>query len=75
MRVCLVLAIGLFIVTVKAMDKEDAKEMFRNMSQDCKEQEKASDKDVDTMVDEKYPETREGKCMVACMQEQFGIVS
>lgn len=75
MKICLLVAVGLSIVMVKAMDKEEAKEMFRNMSQDCKDQEKAGDSDVETMVNEKYPETKEGKCMVACMQEQFGVVS
>lgn len=49
--------------------------MFRNMSAECKEQEKATDADVDTMVNENYPDTKEGKCLVACMQETFGIVS
>lgn len=73
MKVCLILAVGLSIVM--AMDKEEAKDMFRNMSQDCKNQEKAGDPDVETMLNEKYPETKEGKCMVACMQEQFGVVS
>jgi metal-dependent amidase/aminoacylase/carboxypeptidase family protein len=74
MKFFVIFAIGLFIVVVKAMDKNEAKEMFRNMSQDCKEQEKASDADVETMVNENYPETTPGKCLVACMQETFGIV-
>lgn len=68
------LAFGLLVVMVKAVDKEEAKEMFRNMSQDCKEQEKAKDEDVETMVNGAYPDTKEGKCLVACMQTQFGIV-
>lgn len=70
-----ILAVGLLVVAVTALDKEEAKEMFRNMSQECKEQEKATDADVETMVNENYPETKEGKCLVACMQETFGIVS
>ena len=70
-----ILAMSLLVVAVTAIVKEEAKEMFRNMSQKCKEQEKASDADVETMVNENYPESREGKCLVACMQEKFGIVS
>jgi metal-dependent amidase/aminoacylase/carboxypeptidase family protein len=69
------LAFGLLIATVTCMDKDEAKEMFRNMSQECKEQEKATDADVETMVNENYPDSKEGKCLVACMQETFGIVS
>lgn len=75
MKGLLVLALSLLVATVYAMDKEEAKDMFRNMSQECKEKEKATDVDVETMVNEKYPESQEGKCLMACMQEQFGIVS
>lgn len=68
------LALCLIIGSVRAMDKKEAKEMFRGMSAECKEQENATDADVETMVNENYPETMPGKCLVACMQEQFGIV-
>lgn len=74
MKFLLLLVVGLLVVAVRGMDKEEAKDMFRNMAQDCKEQEKASDDDIETMVNESYPETDEGKCLIACMQEQFGIV-
>lgn len=69
------LTIVVMIVVVGAIDKKEAQDMFRNMSQDCKEKEGASDDDVEIMVAEKYPETMPGKCLVACMQEQFGVVS
>lgn len=75
MRFHSLLAVGLFIISANAMDKEEAKDMFRSMSQECKDQEKATDADVETMVNENYPDSKEGKCLVACMQEQFGIVS
>mgnify|MGYP006359359891 CR=1 FL=1 len=58
----------LAVVMVVAIDKEEAKEMFRGMSQDCKETEKATDADVELMISEQYPESKEGKCMVSCMQ-------
>ena len=68
MKLFPLLTIGLIVVvaSVSAMNKNDMKDMFRNMAQDCKEQEKASDDDVETMVDEKYPESKEGRCMMAC---------
>lgn len=69
------LALGLFVVAVMAFDMEEAKGMFRNMSQECKDQEKASDDDVEEMVNQNYPSSKEGKCLVACMQETFGVVS
>lgn len=74
MKLLLLLAVGLLTVVVRGMDKEEAKSMFRDMAQDCKGQEKASDADIETMVNENYPETAEGKCLIACMQEQFRIV-
>lgn len=69
------LAVGLLSVMVNAMDEEEAKEMLIGLSQDCKDKEKATDDDVKLMVGKKYPTSKEGKCMVACMQEQFGVVS
>lgn len=70
------LAVGLILVLVESeeIDREEAKEMFRNLSKDCKEQEKATDDDIEIMVNGTYPTSTEGKCLVACMQEQFGIV-
>lgn len=56
------------ISMVVAIDKKEAKEMFKGLAEECKTQEKATDGDVDMMVDEKFPETKEGKCLVACMQ-------
>lgn len=75
MKALPLLAFGLLTVMVSAMDKEEAKEMFINMSQDCKEKVGAKDDDVNMMVNEQYPDSKEGKCMMACMQEQFGLVS
>lgn len=69
-----ILIVGLAIAVTATMDPEEAKTLFRDMSQDCKESEKASDADVEMMINEKFPESKEGKCLVACMQEKFEIV-
>ncbi|XP_055608604.1 general odorant-binding protein 19d-like [Uranotaenia lowii] len=74
----LVIAVVALIGATKADDdaeakKAQAKEMLRNMAQDCKEKEGATDGDVDGFVDEKTPETKVQKCLHSCMQEQFGI--
>ncbi|XP_058451193.1 general odorant-binding protein 19d-like [Malaya genurostris] len=53
--------------------KERGKDMLRNLAQDCKEKEKASDDDVESMVEDKMPETPVQKCFISCMQQQFGI--
>lgn len=75
MKLLLSSTIGLLAIAsmAVAIDKEEAKEMFRGMSQECKESEKASDDDVEKMINEQYPETREGKCLVSCMQGTIRI--
>lgn len=70
-----ILLVGISISSVRAMNKTEMQQMFRDMSSDCKEKEKATDDDVEKMVQESYPDTKEGKCLVACMLEQFGVVS
>lgn len=53
--------IGLLVgMTVALLDDPDTKDMIKGMAQDCKEQEKASDTDVDRIVNKSYPETKEG---------------
>ena len=44
------------------------------MMQDCKKSEGASDKDVEDVLNLIVPESKEGKCMCKCLQEQFGLV-
>ena len=56
------------VMGVSALDKEEAKELLRGMSEDCKMKENASDADLETVLDEKEPATKEGKCFLACMQ-------
>lgn len=48
--------------------------MVRGMAAECKEKEGASDAEVDDMIDKKMPTTQPGKCLNACMMDQFGIV-
>ena len=49
--------------------------MLKAISGKCKKQEGASDEDVDKMSKGEPLESKEGKCMTACLGEQFGIVS
>jgi hypothetical protein len=69
-------AIGLLAIAsmAVAIDPNEAKEMFRGMSQECKDSEKATDDDVEKMINEQYPESKEGKCLVACMQGKVNFI-
>lgn len=49
--------------------------MARGMASTCKESEGASDDEVDEMINKTEPTTMTGKCLNACMMEQFGVVS
>ena len=48
--------------------------MMKAIAGKCKKQENASDDDVDKMSKGEPIQTKEGKCMAACLGEQFGIV-
>lgn len=74
MKLLPLLAFGL-VAVVNAMNKTEAQGMFRDMSQDCKDKEGASGDDIEEMVSGGYPSTRPGQCTMACMLDQFGIVS
>lgn len=49
--------------------------ILKSVAGTCKDKEGASDDDVNKISEAKVPETKEGKCLVACLGEQFGIVS
>lgn len=74
MKILPLLAFGL-VAVVKAMDKEEAQGMFRDMSIDCRDKEGATVDDIEEMVAGGYPSTRPGQCTMACMLDQFGIVN
>ncbi|XP_070499986.1 general odorant-binding protein 19d-like [Chironomus tepperi] len=60
------------LLAVNAMSDEN-KEMLKSFAEDCKKTENASDADVELMANEQFPDSKEGKCLIACMQEQFGV--
>lgn len=69
-----VVIFGLSAVATE-MSEEEMKQTMIALSEDCKKEAKASDDDVNLMANKTYPATHEGKCMVLCVQKQFGIVS
>jgi hypothetical protein len=48
--------------------------LIKTMAATCKAKENASDADVEDLSNFKAPNTPEGKCLIACLAEQFGIV-
>lgn len=53
---------------------EQTKAMLRGIALECKVNEDGSDEDLSRLAARKPPETREGKCMIACILEQMGVM-
>ena len=66
---------SLAICVNAGINKDKAKEMATIMLNECKNQERGSDADVESMMSLKYPESAAGLCMIACVHEKMGIVS
>lgn len=54
---------------------EDERKAVRDMATDCRTAEGGSEQDVEDLIDNKIPESREGKCVGFCMMKQFSMVS
>lgn len=65
---------AIFVIKSSKGDKEEMKGVARQMMQECKIAEKASDEDVECILNEKIPKSHEGKCVIACSQENSGII-
>jgi hypothetical protein len=55
-------------------DPERMRTMLRGIALECKVNEDASDDDLSRLVGKKMIESREGKCMIACILEQMGVM-
>lgn len=70
-----VVAIIFSMVHVECMTAAEQKQMLMGVAQECKASEDASDDDLGKLVEKKAPETKEGKCLFACIMEQMDVVS
>lgn len=61
-------------VSVARADLERMRTMLRGIALECKVNEDASDDDLSRLVAKKPLESKEGKCMIACILEQMGIM-
>lgn len=75
MKIFSVLAIFLFVAYASAMNLAEQKAMLMGIAQECRDNEGASDGDLGRLVEHKPPESKEGKCMFACIMEQMDVVS
>ncbi len=48
--------------------------MYKDLVQNCKAQEGASDSDIQEIASHKLPSTRPGQCLNACVLENVGMV-
>jgi len=64
-----------FVLFAEAMDKDEIMKMAEMMINECKVKEGATDDDAKQLMTEQLPDTHEGRCILACINEKMGIVS
>jgi hypothetical protein len=73
------LAISVFLTvlfsTEAVVSSEKRRQILMNSLTECKNKENAPDSDFDRVQKILLPETHEGHCMIACILEDFAIVS
>lgn len=57
------------------MSHEKRREVLRKSMADCRAKENGSEDDLKRLLATQYPETHQGRCMIACSLEDFAIVS
>lgn len=76
MKIFVVFAVILSVIHVNsAMTAEEIQKSFMEKAIKCKSQEGASDDDVALMASKQAPTSKEGKCLIACIAENDGVVS
>lgn len=77
MKAFILLVVAVFSVAFVEcrMTASEQKQMLMGLAQECKASEDASDADLSKLVEKKAPDTKEGKCMFACIMEQMDVVS
>lgn len=75
MKFIIVLLLGSILSCAYGIDKEQAREMMIQMSEECREKEGATKEDVEHLADKNLPKTEPQKCLATCLQEQFSVVS
>lgn len=56
------------------MTKEERFEHFKGLVNDCAGKEGASSTEVDAILAQQEPKTREGRCIAACIGDATGMV-
>lgn len=50
-------------------------EMAKQLLKECQAQEGGTDNDFNTMISGGFSDTKEGRCMITCINEKVGVVS
>lgn len=53
---------------------EQRHEFEKKIVEECKGPSQATDEDVSTLLSHEIPQTRTGKCLLACAKEKLGVV-
>lgn len=74
-KTLLLISVVYFDSTIAALSPEDEQEIIDGVMQSCRDKEGASDADMVILQKLGIPESREGKCVLACALQTIGIVS
>lgn len=65
----------IFIVQTSSMTPEEEHEVIHGVMESCRDKESGSESDMKVLEKMGVPDTKEGKCILACIFETVGIVS
>lgn len=75
MKIFAILIGAMVALNADAVSLAEHKTMVIGIAQECKITENANDGDIGRLVEKKAPDTKEGKCLFACIIEQMDVVS
>lgn len=65
--------ISVVVFACATCNGQDEPDFMSLIAETCKKQEGASDEDVNTLSKKDLPDTPTGKCLIACLSEQFSF--
>lgn len=65
----------LVAISLAAITPEQRKEFEQKLADECKGPSNANEEEIKSLQNREVPQTHNGKCFLACIQEKLGIVS
>lgn len=69
-----IVIVAISLMKINAVTLEEQKQMLIGIARECKAIEGASDDDIGRLAEKLRPDTREGKCLFACILEKLNMM-